>query len=45
MPFDVKPVDPSDWFEFFWPYSLLEYIVKESNKYIQKKNKKKNKKN
>ena len=42
MPFDVNTVDPSDWFEFFWPDSLLEYIVKESNKYIQNKNKNKN---
>ena len=44
LPSDVNPEDPSDWFDFFWPDSILEYIVIESNKYIQKKNKKKNKK-
>ena len=45
LPSDVNPEDPSDWFDFFWPDSILEYIVNESNIYIQKKNKNKNKKN
>ena len=44
LPSDVNPEDSSDWFDFFWPDSILKYIATESNKYIQKKNKDKNRK-
>ena len=45
MPVDANydPEDPSSWFEFFWPDDTLEYIVKQSNLYIKKKNLKKSK--
>ena len=45
LPSGENPEDPSDWFDFFWPDPVLEYIVKESNIYIQNRNKKKNKNN
>ena len=43
MPADacVDPGDPSSWLNFFWIHNDLEYIVKETNKYIAFKNRKK----
>ena len=32
-----NPENPNDWFDFFWPVSVLEHIVKETNIHITKK--------
>ena len=38
LPSGENPENPNDWFDFFWPVSVLEHIVKETNIYITKKN-------